>query len=166
MESPASPRSFRLSPANRSLAVVRTLLPAVEGGGILGNEHLHCNTLGRYMGWPDRAMLHEASVDSADIFVAKRRVTGILMKEISWCPDATESADSLALQDRPALGVADQAPKTCSETERVRGPSSSARMILCQVPRTTWPPRTASMALAPKRSARRWDTALPRWQSE
>jgi hypothetical protein len=49
--------------------------------------------------------------------------------------------------------VAGQAPKICSETERVRGPSSSARMILCQAPRITRPLRTASTAPVPNKSA-------------
>jgi len=36
----------------------------------------------------------------------------------------------------PLLGPG-QAPRIWSETERVRGPSNSARMILCHVPRTS-----------------------------
>ena len=40
------------------------------------------------------------------------------------------------LRRGPLLGPG-QAPKIWSETERVRGPSNSARMILCHVPRTS-----------------------------
>ena len=47
------------------------------------------------------------------------------------------------------------APRIWSEMERVRGPSSSARMILCQVPRTNRPQHTDSRAFVPSKSARR-----------
>ena len=60
-----------------------------------------------------------------------------------WLETAFEEADripprkSASRQRRGPLLGPGQAPRIWSETERVRGPSNSARMILCQVPRTS-----------------------------
>ncbi len=55
---------------------------------------------------------------------------------------------------------------TWTETERLRGPSSSARMMLCQVPSSTRALRTWSETEGPSIMPRRCETAFLRSQSE
>jgi len=75
---------------------------------------------------------------------------------------------ALRLFERKSLGHAmtRQMPETWIESERLRGPSNSARMMLCQVPSSTHEFRTCRQRVWPMIIPRRCESAFLRSQSE
>src|SRR5438067_937488 len=59
-----------------------------------------------------------------------------------------------------------QTPETCTDIERLRGPSNSARMMLCQVPSSTHELRTCRESVWPIIIPRKCESAFLRSQSE
>jgi hypothetical protein len=64
--------------------------------------------------------------------------------------------DHLHLHERSPVHT----PRTCTDTERRRGPSSSTRNTLCHSPRSTCPSATFKQTEAPRSSARAWACPL------
>src|SRR5215471_15369465 len=114
----------------------------------------------------DPAQHHDALVHRLD------RALRLLVDTLSVYGAAQQAfyfrKQALRFVERKALGhVQDvQIPDTCMESDRLRGPSNSARMILCQVPSSTHELRTCRHRLCPMIIPRRCESAFFRSQSE
>ena len=114
----------------------------------------------------DAAEHHDALIHRLDrtfrFLVDGLRVYGATQQAVYFGKQA------LRFIERKALGHVQefQIPDTCMETDRLRGPSNSARMMLCQVPSSTHELRTWRHRLCPMIIPRRCESAFFRSQSE